>query len=352
MPYKEKNKKTWMATVTFREQRFVSRQATKRAALEWEQEKKAELKKIPVTRMAFSVLVNEYLDFVTARYTKFTYKEKVRSAKRLRVFLGGDVPLDEITPKIIQKHLLVLAGERSNNVANRQRKNLLAMWTWGRKILDIEENPISKIEKFPHDKQPQYTPSEEDVLKVMLVVQGQDKVLVEAYLNTGARRSEIFRLTWDDVNFEKSEIRLWTRKTKDGSLVGEWIAMNKRLADHLYRWFQNTPFKDRPEVFICDQVGPHYGHPFKWRRTFMRSICERAGVKPFGFHALRRFFASLLYDKHKVSKPTIQGLLRHKSPTTTDRYLQGIMDGQREAVDLLFEEKKYIPTIHTKQKRT
>ena len=43
----------------------------------------------------------------------------------------------------------------------------------------------------------------------------------------------------------------------------------------------------------------------------------------------------------------IKGLLRPKSPTATDRYLPGIMDGRREAVDLLLEEK--IHTSHAYQ---
>ena len=35
--------------------------------------------------------------------------------------------------------------------------------------------------------------------------------------------------------------------------------------------------------------------PFKYRLHFMRRICGRAGVKHFGFHAIRHITASILY---------------------------------------------------------
>ncbi|MBU1456612.1 MAG: hypothetical protein KKD01_17995 [Proteobacteria bacterium] len=43
------------------------------------------------------------------------------------------------------------------------------------------------------------------------------------YLNLGARKSEVFRLTWkDDIDFFGKKVRLTTRKTKDGSMEEDW----------------------------------------------------------------------------------------------------------------------------------
>jgi integrase len=36
----------------------------------------------------------------------------------------------------------------------------------------------------------------------------------------------------------------------------------------------------------------------KYRNHFMKGLCKRAGIKPFGFHALRRYVASVLADTH------------------------------------------------------
>jgi integrase len=56
----------------------------------------------------------------------------------------------------------------------------------------------------------------------------------------------------------------------------------------------------------------------------MEGLCERTGVKAFGFHTLRHYVASLLADTHKISAKTIQRILRHKNVTTTERYIQNI----------------------------
>jgi integrase len=67
----------------------------------------------------------------------------------------------------------------------------------------------------------------------------------------------------------------------------------------------------------------------------MKGLCKRAGVKEVGFHALRRYVASALADTHKVSAKTIQRILRHKSLTTTERYIHNINRDLGTIVDLL-----------------
>jgi integrase len=70
----------------------------------------------------------------------------------------------------------------------------------------------------------------------------------------------------------------------------------------------------------------------------METLCKRAGVKVFGFHALRRYVASVLADTHKVSAKTIQWILRHKNVTTTERYIQNINRDLAATMDLLVEK--------------
>lgn len=77
------------------------------------------------------------------------------------------------------------------------------------------------------------------------------------------------------------------------------------------------------------------GKPIQFKRHFMENLCAKAEVKSFGFHALRRYVASVLADTHKVSAKTIQRILRHKNVTTTERYIQAINSDLRATMDLL-----------------
>ena len=51
-----------------------------------------------------------------------------------------------------------------------------------------------------------------------------------------------------------------------------------------------------------------------------------------GFHALRRFYGSIMNDTYKTALPTLQKLLGHERLTTTERYIYNITSDQQEAV--------------------
>jgi integrase len=57
----------------------------------------------------------------------------------------------------------------------------------------------------------------EDVQAVLDIMPKEDRIMLLCYLHTGARRDEIFRLQWEDIDFANSKITLWTRKRKYGS---------------------------------------------------------------------------------------------------------------------------------------
>jgi integrase len=65
----------------------------------------------------------------------------------------------------------------------------------------------------------------------------------------------------------------------------------------------------------------------------MERLCERAKVKPFGFHGIRHLTASTLYKKgYPLS--VIQKILRHASPNTTARYVHSLgLEETREALE-------------------
>ena len=70
----------------------------------------------------------------------------------------------------------------------------------------------------------------------------------------------------------------------------------------------------------------------------MKGLCKRAEVKPFGFHALRRYVASSLADTHKVSAKTIQRILRHTNMMMTEKYIANINRDLKDIVNLIGEK--------------
>ena len=250
-----------------------------------------------------------------------------------------DDPVVSLTPGKVLAILTVQYETRGGNAANADRKQLVAGWHWGIKYLGLSQPNPCMVEKFPEKRTPRYVPPEEDFWKVLAQATGQDRVFLETYVYLGARRSEVFRLQWDDVDFANSRIRLSTRKRQGGSLEYDWLPMPVPLKKSLQQWHEQRTFQDSPFVFLCEEktAGTRYGHPFRGRMDFMKTLCIKAGVKHFGFHAIRHLTASILYEMGQPAS-VIQTILRHKSPSTTALYLRSLgLEETRAALDSMAE---------------
>ncbi|MBW2145600.1 MAG: hypothetical protein JRG73_16620 [Deltaproteobacteria bacterium] len=208
MPYKEGKK--WRGTLMHQGKRHQALFPTRKAAAVWENEKRKELLscvKKQLKDMDLMIFCTKYLDY-SKRFTVKTYKEKKRLCRQIIEEWGANYPVLNIDSEMILTYLDKQAEIRSNNAFNKDRKNLLAMWIWGMQILEMPSNPVLKIRRRVHDRKPQYTPPQEDVLKVLAVADRQERIFLDCYLQTGTRRSEIYRWTWiDDIIFARDETR-------------------------------------------------------------------------------------------------------------------------------------------------
>jgi integrase len=133
--------------------------------------------------------------------------------------------------------------------------------------------------------------------------------LMKMALFTGMRRGELFRLRWDDLDFERNFILI--RGPKGGK--DQKIPMNEPARALL----ESHPKTDSPYVF------PGRGGKMRTDVNHQVSrIKERAGL-PDDFralHGLRHVYATMLASSGQVDMYTLQKLLTHKSPIMTQRY--------------------------------
>lgn len=133
--------------------------------------------------------------------------------------------------------------------------------------------------------------------------------LMKMALFTGMRRGELFRLTWNDIDFERGFILI--RDPKGG--IDQKIPLNSATRSLLEKHSRT----DSPFVFP--------GRGGKQRTDIKKQvnrIKERAGLpKHFrALHGLRHVYASMVASSGRVDMYTLQKLLTHKSPRMTQRY--------------------------------
>lgn len=334
MPINRTNKRTglkeWYGKVTHNGQVYTKKAPTKRDALKWEQLTRRELESQRSTGTVYlSVLFNAYLDNVQARFGLSSYKDKAR------VFRGamqrfGDIPVNALTYKDLEKWLSKVKVDVSGITANRYKVHMVAAYNWGIKAMDLVEPNPWRVQKYKEESGEKYVPSIEDFNRVCESGSKSERVMLLAFLHLAARKSEVFNLKWSDVDWDKRRIRVWTRK-RDGGREYDLLP----ASEELYAALKEQRFTTGLSEWIFPN--PETGTPYTWHGKFLPRLCKAAGVREFGYHSLRHLAACLL-DEAGEPLAFIQAMLRHKNATTTSRYLHSLQ-GIRAPKSGAFEQK-------------
>lgn len=139
----------------------------------------------------------------------------------------------------------------------------------------------------------------------MFVIDSQDyRDLVLMYINTGARREEILpiRFTWDNVDFERSVIKILGKRNKTRILL-----MNNTIREILQR-----------RKYEEEHIYPlelNYEYIFKKIKKYFKA----AGIENANIHTFRKTYGSLLVQSG-VEIFTVSKLLGHSSVKVTEKH--------------------------------
>jgi integrase len=310
---------------------------TRAEALAWqEQKRKALCVQALRTHSIFLVeLATRYLEHCRARMQTNTWRSKRHYFSRLMEYLNDPLTTaDSLTRINLLDYLETIQATSGNKAANRHLRDIKALFNWALEHDLANHNPAKNIKPFPESKTVRYVPPAEDIDKLLLCADQEDMDLLVVLYHTGGRIGEVFRLSWDDVNFEKQWVRLWTRKRRSGELEPDLLAMSETLQQVLRRKWE-TRDKQSQWVFTMKDGSPL---SYASKRNLMRDLCRRSRVKPFGFHSIRHHVASIIQDSGKATLGQIQKFLRHRRQSTTEGYLHELTRDQREVATILDAE--------------
>lgn len=145
-------------------------------------------------------------------------------------------------------------------------------------------------------------------------------------MNTGMRRGELFDLTWENVDLDKSSVTVDGLATK--SKQTRHIPLNREAQEVLSDWRKQTDVTTG-RVFTNEA-----GKRFNNVNSSWSSVRADAEIKNFRWHDLRHHFASKLVMAH-VDLNTVRELLGHSDYKMTLRYAHLAPEHKQAAVDRL-----------------
>jgi integrase len=178
----------------------------------------------------------------------------------------------------------------------------------------------------------------DSVLKAYMVAKPDQKDIMMSYLIAGARKSEILKWEWSDIDFKNRVYALHTRKTGTGEIKTTNHEMPDALYNILMRRFENR-HPTLPYVFWHRFWDRREG---TWREDryqniskFCQRLCKRAKVPKFTLHQLRHLDTSVLKEEGNMGLAKLQRFLRHDKQRTTEIYAGHLEKGTKEQTSFL-----------------
>ena len=281
------------------------------------------LRRPPVTFMEIS---RDALAYSEAH--KRTHSDDVRIMKRLRSWFG-DRSAESITPQDIEERFQKGIEEYgwAASTVNHHRSLLSLTYRIAIRNGKVSTNPARATQHRKEDNNRVRCLTAEEESRLRKVVEAnwpEHLPELDLALYTGMRRSEMYGLNWDDIDFANRLVRI--KRGKNGE--ARYLRVNSAAVKAL------TKLQKR-----CDGAGAVIrnlgGTPLLAPRHWFPDAVEKAGIEDFRWHDLRHTFASRFMATPGVGIRAVQEALGHKSIAMTVRYAHLAPDFMADALEKL-----------------
>ena len=270
--------------------------------------------------------LGEFFESFLTRYAKVHKKSWKEDQKLFRLYLQrwSKRKLSHIVKSDVQQLHTDVGENNGIYVANRM---LALLQTLFNRAIDLgleQPNPAKGVKKFKEQSRDRFLQADE-LPRLFRALETEPNDTIRDYvlmsLLTGARKSNVVAMRWDQLNFDR---KTWTiPMTKNGE--GHTVPLVKPAMDILKARQLRS---QSPWVFPgCGATG-HLVEPKKaWKK-----ILERAGIENLRLHDLRRSLGS--WQAATGASLTVIGkTLAHKNVSTTAIYARLGLEPVRASMD-------------------
>lgn len=253
-----------------------------------------------------------------------------------RVYNGRDVDGNPI--------FKAKGGQRSGATLNRYLVALAALFTWAKRQRLVPrgfDSPTRHVEKNTEKRgRVRYLADDErDRLLAACIESTWERLylFVLMALTTGARRGELLKLRWCDIDMDRAEARIGdyentdeSRRTKNEDL--RILVLLPQIIGELSRFAPKDATTSQARVFRS-RLRP--SQPYSTAKVFNEAVAA-AGIKNFRFHDCRHCCASYLAQAG-ASLLEIADTLGHRQLRMVQRYAHLNTDSRRRLMTRVFE---------------
>ena len=294
--------------------------------------------------MTLDQSIRQFLDHQLANSrSPHTIGAQQRDLNLLLKHLDSDYNIREISTSDVDGFFLSSpvatqsnGNPKLNSSINRTRASIKGFFRWLTDTGQIDHNPAIGIQIKHNDRKPPIFLTEDEKRLLLKTIRSQkgwqanrDLVIVNLFLHTGIRLSELVGLDITDVNLMEKRI---TIQAKGGQIVNRFLNTKLRTILNRYLKERKQVFTDSQALFLSQLQ----------KRIATRQIQRRldqwivkAGIdKRITPHSLRHSFATGLYARTS-NILIVQQALGHASIATTQIYSHLLDESFEEALDTL-----------------
>lgn len=246
-------------------------------------------------------------------YSKSTVTQYGAFIRELLVYTGK--PVQEITGDDIVSCLNAYAAAKQISDSTKDHKRLIcsSFFAFLHDRGYIAKNPMSTVDpiKYVAEIREALTPREVEKLRIACGENLRDNLILELFLATGCRVSEIVRMKVEDIDLVNGCVKALGKGQKE-----RVVFFSDRVLEYLERYLGDR----RSGAVILSLRAPHQGLKKNALENIIRSIAQRAGITKRVFpHLLRHTFATRALNKG-MPLPTLCDIMGHSSTDTTRIY--------------------------------
>jgi len=273
------------------------------------------------------------------KFLKYLITEKNRQPRTIEAYQFElsrfqsylDKSWQDITKQDIRNYLDSLANTNSASARARSLSSIKSFFNYLVREGHIINNPTDGIDAPKIPKKEPKPLSVEECTKLISVIKEfsnghktcmRDIAIIQMFLNTGIRLSELCNLTRENVNLEQRAIKIIRKGGNE-----QTIPLNSQITAIL-RKYESRQIEQDGFYFLSNRK--RQLHPNTVQKMVEKYLFF-ADIKNHSVHSLRHTFATILAKQHPLQ--IVQDLMGHKNPQTTIRYIKIAEQDRQTAVE-------------------